>query len=77
MHYIDYGMSALRASLVAERIAAGEKKDLADIYHQLSLENQLAGWEVNERFYEIGSPVGLRDFEGWIAEHPVGSWANL
>jgi NDP-sugar pyrophosphorylase family protein len=77
MRYIDYGVSALRASVVREMVAAGEKKDLADIYHRLSRDNRLAGWEAVERFYEIGSPVGLRDLEGWVAEHPVDSWANL
>ncbi len=77
LHYIDYGVSALRASVVTEMVAKGEKKDLADIYHLLSLDNRLAGWQVGERFYEIGSPVGLKDFEGWVVEHPVQSWANL
>jgi NDP-sugar pyrophosphorylase family protein len=76
LHYIDYGVSALKASIVADRIPANEKSDLADIYHRLSLENDLAGWEVRERFYEIGSPSGLRDFEGWVAEHPVSTWAE-
>ncbi len=75
--YIDYGISALHSSVVANLLPAGEKRDLSDMYHRLSLENRLAGWEVAERFYEIGSPVGLRDFEGWVAEHPVQSWANL
>ena len=37
---------------------------------------ELAGWEVGERFYEVGSPGGLRDFENWIGEHPVHSWAS-
>jgi NDP-sugar pyrophosphorylase family protein len=77
MRYIDYGVSVLRQAVVADGVAAGETKDLAEIYHQLSLENRLAGWEVGERFYEVGSPVGLRDFEGWVAQHPVHSWANL
>jgi MurNAc alpha-1-phosphate uridylyltransferase len=76
MHYIDYGVSTMRRDVVADLIAAGLKTDLADVYHRLSLESRLAGWEVGERFYEIGSPVGLRDFEGWVAEHPVQSWAN-
>jgi NDP-sugar pyrophosphorylase family protein len=77
LEYIDYGISALRASVVTEMVAKGHKKDLAEIYHRLSLENRLAGWEVGERFYEIGSPAGLKDFEGWVAEHPVDSWASL
>jgi NDP-sugar pyrophosphorylase family protein len=76
MTYIDYGVSVLRPGVVSERVAAEETKDLADIYHQLSLEDELAGWEVGERFYEVGSPGGLRDFENWIGEHPVHSWAS-
>ncbi len=35
--------------------------DLADIYHRLSLSGQLAGYEVHERFYEIGSHKGLAE----------------
>jgi hypothetical protein len=34
---------------------------LADIYHRLSLSGQLAGFEVYERFYEIGSGKGLTE----------------
>jgi NDP-sugar pyrophosphorylase family protein len=69
MDYIDYGVTALRAGLVAERIAAGTRHDLATLYHDLSREGLLAGLEVSQRFYEIGSPAGLRDFEAWAAEH--------
>jgi NDP-sugar pyrophosphorylase family protein len=76
MDYIDYGVSALRRSVIADNVRTGAKADLADIYHRLSLDHQLAGWEVAERFYEVGSPAGLRDFEGWVAQHPVESWAN-
>jgi NDP-sugar pyrophosphorylase family protein len=76
MNYIDYGISVLRRSVVSEHVSAGHNNDLADIYHRLSLQNLLAGWEVGERFYEVGSPAGLRDFESWVAEHPVHSWAN-
>jgi NDP-sugar pyrophosphorylase family protein len=76
MDYIDYGVSALRAELIAERIAAGQKKDLAQLYHDLSVEGRLAGFEVQERFYEVGSPAGLRDFEAWTRENPVHTWAS-
>jgi NDP-sugar pyrophosphorylase family protein len=77
MDYIDYGLSALTARLVARRVPAGEKYDLADLYHRLSVEGQLGGYEVTERFYEIGSPAGLRDFEAWAAQHPAETWASL
>jgi NDP-sugar pyrophosphorylase family protein len=71
MDYIDYGVTALRAGLVAERVAPGTRHDLADLYHDLSREGMLAGLEVSQRFYEIGSPAGLRDFEAWAAVDPV------
>jgi NDP-sugar pyrophosphorylase family protein len=74
--YIDYGASVLRADLVAERVARGGRHDLADLYHGLSREGLLAGLEVGQRFYEIGSPSGLRDFEAWAAEHPAEAWAS-
>jgi NDP-sugar pyrophosphorylase family protein len=76
MDYIDYGASALRAGLIGAHVPAGVKSDLSDLYHRLSLAGQLGGLEVTERFYEIGSPAGLRDFESWVARHPVESWAG-
>lgn len=67
MRHIDYGLSALRRSVVAGRIPSGVRADLAPIFHQLSLEGRLAGYEARERFYEIGSPAGLSDFERYVA----------
>jgi NDP-sugar pyrophosphorylase family protein len=77
MDYIDYGLSALRRDLVAERIPAGQIADLSDLYHRLSTEGLLAGYEVRQRFYEIGSPAGMRDFENWASENPIATWASL
>ena len=42
----------------------GEK--LYEAFENLSKNNLLAGFEVKERFYEIGSISGLRDFEKYI-----------
>lgn len=58
MQYIDYGLSILSAG-VFDRYPPGEVFDLANLYHRLSISGQLAGHEVFERFYEIGSPAGL------------------
>ena len=41
--------------------------DLADLYHGLSIQNQLAGFEVNERFYEIGSHQGIKETELYLS----------
>ena len=60
MAYIDYGLGVLSAS-VFEKVPSNKPFDLADIYHELSLLGSLAGQEVFERFYEIGSHKGLED----------------
>jgi hypothetical protein len=60
MQYIDFGLSAFRRDLFDHR---PEVFDLAVLLHELSLYGRLAGYEVQQRFYEIGSPQGLRDLE--------------
>jgi hypothetical protein len=60
MRHIDYGLGALSADVLRDQKAEGAF-DLADIYHRLSLSGQLAGFEVYERFYEIGSGKGLTE----------------
>ena len=64
--YIDYGLSALERRVIADEIPAGTKADLAELFFALSRRGDLAGFEVQERFYEIGSPEGLEDFTGWL-----------
>jgi NDP-sugar pyrophosphorylase family protein len=66
MRHIDYGLSLFKAS-VFEKFSADEKFDLADVMQKLVREKQLAGYEVAERFYEIGSPAGLAELETLLA----------
>lgn len=73
MEYIDYGLTALRRSVVEERVAAGARADLSDLLHALSIEGSLAAHEVTTRFYEVGSPQGLQDLERFLrAWTPLG-----
>lgn len=60
MHHIDYGLGAFHRS-VFEAIPAGQARDLATVYQDLLDAGSLAAFEVHQRFYEIGSPEGLRD----------------
>jgi NDP-sugar pyrophosphorylase family protein len=60
--WIDYGLSVLAREVVA-RIPSERPADLADLLNDLSREGQLGGFEVGERFYEIGSPEGLAELE--------------
>jgi NDP-sugar pyrophosphorylase family protein len=62
MKYIDYGLSCFRRGLFDDETPP----DLSELFHQLSVTGRLAGFEVHERFYEIGSPAGLRDFENYL-----------
>jgi len=65
--FIDYGLSALRREVVLRMVPAGDAPaDLSDLFHELSRRGELAGLEVHERFFEIGSPAGLEDFERWL-----------
>jgi NDP-sugar pyrophosphorylase family protein len=72
MRFIDYGLSAFRKSVIVEEVPSGAKADLADLFHRLSLRGELAGFEVGQRFYEIGSFQGIRDFEEYLKK-PRGS----
>jgi NDP-sugar pyrophosphorylase family protein len=63
MRYIDYGLQALDRHLVLEHIAPDEPSDLADFLSTLSQSGQLGGYEVFERFYEVGSPEGWRELD--------------
>lgn len=58
MEYIDYGLSALRQTVIEGYLP----KNVAELLEGLSLDDQLAGYEVSERFYEVGSPEGIEDF---------------
>lgn len=65
MEFIDYGLGVL-TSTVLEPYPARQAFDLADVYNSLSTTGMLAGLEVKERFYEIGSHDGLREAEGYF-----------
>ena len=60
MRHIDYGLGILRKETFSD-FPADEAFDLANVYEKLAVEKQLLGFEVFDRFYEIGSPEGLRE----------------
>ncbi|MGQ0532394.1 MAG: nucleotidyltransferase family protein [Caulobacteraceae bacterium] len=65
MKYIDYGLSALSRTAL-ERYPEGVAFDLAALLRELAREGRLAGFEVFNRFYEIGTPESLAEFEAYI-----------
>jgi len=67
MEHIDYGLSVLTRDIVTAMIPGGRPHDLAALYGELSRQGRLGGFEVTQRFYEIGSPAGLSDLEKHLA----------
>ena len=66
MVHIDYGLSVLTREALQRRVPSGARVDLADVFKQMSLDGQLAGYEVSQRFYEVGSPAGLDDLAAYL-----------
>ena len=67
MHYIDYGLGILQ-STVLQAYPARQSFDLSKVYNDLSSASELAGYEVFERFYEIGSHQGIADTQAYLLE---------
>jgi|SRR5882762_6017984 len=72
MSHIDFGLSVLSRDIFS-RYAESTVIDLADICRDLSKSGQLAAIEVSERFYEIGSPQGIRDTEAYLSRQLVNA----
>jgi NDP-sugar pyrophosphorylase family protein len=65
MQYIDYGLSLFTAPVFGS-CAPDRPFDLAEVMGRLVRAKQLAGYEVHERFYEMGSPAGLAELESLL-----------
>ncbi len=67
MQHIDYGLGVLRAEALTGW-PDDQAVDLAAIYGRLAAAGRLAGFEVTQRFYEIGSPAGLKTLDRFLGE---------
>lgn len=62
MRHIDFGLLAFTRAAVRSG-PADPSYDLADLIQSLIARGELTGFEVPERFYEIGTPQSLADTE--------------
>ncbi|MDB5294785.1 MAG: Nucleotidyl transferase [Phycisphaerales bacterium] len=69
MQYIDYGVGLLRTAAV-DRIPTDRPFDLADLYTALVAERRMVGYEVTQRFYEIGTPESLAEARAYLQTRP-------
>ena len=70
MKFIDYGLGVFSVEAF-ERVRVAEPRDLADLYGELLGEGELAGMEVSQRFYEIGSEAGLEETARFLTSQEV------
>jgi NDP-sugar pyrophosphorylase family protein len=65
MEYVDYGLSAFHSSVFS---AEGEQAtDLTAVFQELISRHALAGFEVRERFYEVGSWEGIQALQQYLS----------
>jgi len=67
MQHIDFGLGLLTAEAL-RRYPLGPALDLATVYQDLLAADQLAAFEVQQRFYEIGSPAGLAETRRYLQQ---------
>ncbi len=60
MHHIDYGLSFFRREAFTD-FPEHEVFELPAVYQKLIAEGELAGFDVPDRFYEIGKQEGLEE----------------
>jgi NDP-sugar pyrophosphorylase family protein len=66
MAHIDYGLGILQAKALAS-YPEDSPFDLSQVYQDLIQQDQLAGFEVSRRFYEIGSFAGLEETRRYLS----------
>jgi NDP-sugar pyrophosphorylase family protein len=66
MEYIDYGAAILNRD-VLEQLPNDQPSDLASLYSRLVAKRLMIGYEIQQRFYEIGSPTGLAEADRYLS----------
>lgn len=70
MVYIDFGVSVLRKKALA-LIPKGKVIDLEEFYQELIKREELLAFETHQRFYEVGSEKGLKEFERMVSSGQI------
>jgi NDP-sugar pyrophosphorylase family protein len=65
LEYIDYGLSVFQKQ-VLKWVPKDNYYPLEEVFRKLIEMRELIAFETKERFYEIGSPAGLADFQKFV-----------
>lgn len=71
MRHIDYGLGIYSARAFAGS-PMGSEFDLSELQRDLIARGAMAGFEVTERFYEIGSSAGLAETDAFLRTMRLG-----
>ncbi|MFA5104272.1 MAG: sugar phosphate nucleotidyltransferase [Candidatus Margulisiibacteriota bacterium] len=66
MKYIDYGLALLDKQCF-EGFGPGQAFDLGEVFKKAISEKKAAGFEVHNRFYEVGSVAGLKETDKYLS----------
>ncbi len=66
MDWVNFGVSALRRSALSF-VRAGRECGEEEFYGELIKRGELLAFPVKDRFYEIGTPESLKEFERFIS----------
>jgi NDP-sugar pyrophosphorylase family protein len=69
MHHIDYGLGVFSAGAF-DGFPRDQVVDLAHVQKALLERGELSGFEIGERFFEIGSHAGLRELDELLKKSP-------
>jgi NDP-sugar pyrophosphorylase family protein len=70
MVHIDYGASILRKQAL-KLVPQNQVYSLEGLFDQLIEQKELLAYEVDKRFYQIGSPEGLEEFKRYTSQRRV------
>jgi N-acetyl-alpha-D-muramate 1-phosphate uridylyltransferase len=65
MRFVDYGLGIFKTEAFG-CVPTRQPYDLAQLYQDMLKQNQLAAFEVRNRFYEIGSVSGLQETRQYL-----------
>ena len=65
MRHIDYGLSYFNSEAF-KTYPQGEFFELSNMCSDLVKQKKISGFEVRQRFYEIGSVQGIKDFASYL-----------
>jgi NDP-sugar pyrophosphorylase family protein len=66
MRHVDYGLGIFKKAAF-DWVPDQQPYDLAQLYQEMLRQDELAAFEVTNRFYEIGSVAGLRETREYLA----------